>query len=531
MIRRHRASLTAAAVAVALVALSACGGAGGGVGPVSTASAPTTGVLKLGLNADPGQPLDPDVYYAGNGLALTTNLYEGLVQYSDGSDTTIVPDLATSWSVNANNTVFTFHLRHGVTFHDGTPFTSAAVQVDFERRLAVNGGPAYMAEGVKSFATPNKYTSVITLDKPNSAFLDELASPYGVRMVSPTGLAKYAGSNHAQTYLTTHDLGTGPYTLTEAKVDSEYVMKAYPGYWGPKPTFKEIDFTVYTNTSALQLALNNGAIDAVISALPSSALGAYEHQTKLKVYRLPTMQVGVLYMNPHRSFLATAAARKAMFESVNWKSVIQEVIPNTDTLATGAYSDGALPAGEALPDITYDPSLLAKYVATLPKGTTVTLGYQVGDDDDAHIDNLIAAQLDALGLKATVTGYQTSVIFGTWFGHPQDAPDLMVQSTTWPDADSPYLYGHVFWDPTGGLNFMDCSSATATKDLAAGLQTGSDADYVAAAKAIQAAECTPIFAYASDFVIAQPWLAGVAAAHSPAEPYTLAFDKLTIAAS
>lgn len=530
MITRLRPSLAVAAAAVAAVALAACGsGSSGNVGPVSTATAPTNGVLKLGFNADPGQPPDPDVYYAGNGLALTTNLYEGLVQYSDGSDTTVVPDLATSWSVNKSNTVFTFHLRHGVTFHDGTPFTSAAVQVDFERRLAVNGGPAYMAMGVKSFATPDKYTSVITLDKPNSAFLDELASPYGVRMISPTGLAKYAGSNHAQTYLATHDLGTGPYTLAEAKVDSRYVLKAYPGYWGPKPVFKEIDFTVYTNSSALQLALNNGAIDAVISALPSSALGAYEHQTKLKVYRLPTMQVGVLYMNPHKSFLATPAARKAMFESVDWKSVIQEVIPNTDTLATGAYSDGALPAGAAPADITYDPSLLSKYVATLPKGTAVTLGYQVGDDDDAHIDDLIAAQLDALGLKATVTGYQTSVIFGTWFGHPQDAPDLMVASSTWPDADSPYLYGHVFWDPTGGLNFMDCSSAAATSDLAAGLQTGSQADYVAAAKAIQADECTPIFAYASDFVIAQPWLAGVAAAHSPGEPYTLDFDKLSIA--
>jgi peptide/nickel transport system substrate-binding protein len=529
MITRLRAPLAAAAAAVTAVALAACGSSSGGVGPVSSAAAPTNGVLKVGLYTDPGQPPDPDVFYAGNGLALTTNLYQGLVQYSDGPNTKIVPDLATSWSVNKTNTVFTFHLRHGVTFHDGTPFTSAAVQVDFERRLAVNGGPAYMAMGVKSFATPNKYTSVITLKAPNSAFLDELASPYGVRMISPTGLAKHAGSNHAQTYLATHDLGTGPYTLTVAKVDSQYVMKAYPGYWGQKPTFTEIDLIVYNDSSALQLALNNGAIDAVISALPSSVLGSYQHQAKLKVYQLPTMQVGVLYMNPHKPFLATAAARKAMFESVDWKSVIKEIIPNTDRLATGAYSDGALPPGAAPANITYDPSLLAKYVKTLPKGTTVTLGYQVGAEDDQHIDNLIAAQLDALGLKATVTGYQTSVIFGSWPGHPQKAPDLMVASSTWPDADNPYLYGHVFWDPNGGLNFMGCSSATATKDLAAGLRTGSQADYVAAAKAIQATECTPIFAYASDFVIAQPWLAGIPAAHSSGEPYTLAFNKLTIA--
>jgi peptide/nickel transport system substrate-binding protein len=532
MIRRLRASLAAAATVTAAVALAACGaasGGGGGVGPVSTAAAPTNGVLKLGFNADPGQPPDPDVYYAGNGLALTTNLYEGLVAYSDGPSAKIVPSLATSWSVNAAHTVFTFHLRHGVTFHDGTPFTAAAVKVDFERRLTVDGGPAYMAKGVKSFAAPDPYTSVITLDAPNSAFLDELASPYGVRMISPAGLAKYAGKDHAQTYLTTHDLGTGPYTLTVAKVDSRYVMKAYPKYWGGKPSVTEVDFTVYTDTSAMQLALNNGALGAVISALPSSALGAYEHQSKLKAYQLPTMQVGVLYMNAHKSFMSTPAARKAMFEAVDWKSVIKEVIPNTSRLATGAYADGALPGGSAPPGISYDPKALSAYVAKLPKGTAVTLGYQVGDDDDQHIDSLIAAQLDALGLKATVAGYQTSVIFGSWFGHPEKAPDLMVSSSTWPDADSPYLYGHVFWDPDGGLNFMGCSSAAATKSLAAGLRTGDNADYVAAAGDIQAAECTPIFAYSSDFVIAQPWLGGVAAAHSSGEPYSLAFDKLTIA--
>ena len=178
MTSRLRAAVAAAAAALAAAALAACGtSSGGGAGPVATAAAPTNGVLKLGFNADPGQPPDPDVYYAGNGLALTTNLYEGLVRYSDGAAATVIPDLATSWSVNAAHTVYTFHLRHGVTFHDGTPFTSAAVQADFERRLAVNGGPAYMAMGVKSFATPDQYTSVITLKSPNSAFLDELASP------------------------------------------------------------------------------------------------------------------------------------------------------------------------------------------------------------------------------------------------------------------------------------------------------------------------------------------------------------------
>ena len=68
-----------------------------------------------------------------------------------------MPELATSWSVSKNGLAYTLQLRHGVTFHDGTPFTSAAIAPDFARRAAVNGGPAYMVSDVASVQTPNPY--------------------------------------------------------------------------------------------------------------------------------------------------------------------------------------------------------------------------------------------------------------------------------------------------------------------------------------------------------------------------------------
>lgn len=524
--RASRAPL-AAGLALALgLALAACGSGGGA--KVADTKAPTDGVLRLGFLQDPGQPPDPDVFYAGSGLALTTNLYEGLVKYQNGSGTKLVPSLATSWEANKTNTVFTFHLRKGVTFHDGTPFTSAAVEASFERRLAVAGGPAYMAEGVKSFATPDDYTSVITLKQPNSAFLDELASPYGPRMMSPTGLKKYAGKDHAQTYLESHDLGTGPYTLTVAKVDDRYQMKAYPKYWGTKGVFKTVDFGVYKDTSSMQLALNNGDLAAIIGAVPSAAQASYAKQDKIKVYSLPTFQIGVLYMNPHRPFLKTAAARKALFEAIDWESIIKQNLPQSNVLATGAYPDGSLPDGVAPVKLTHDTKPLEDYVASLPKGTKVDIGVQDGGEDDQQIAEIIAAQLQAMGLDATVSTHQTSEVFGQFQSHPQQAPDVMVNAKTWPDASNPYLYGHIFWDPTGGLNFTACSSAAISKYLAEGLKTGSEQAYAKAAEAEQKAMCNPIWSYAHDFVVAQPWLGNVAQSHSIAEPYTLDFNTLTI---
>jgi peptide/nickel transport system substrate-binding protein len=176
---RMRAVIATAAL-IPMLALAACSN---GAAAKTGNPAPTNGVLTVGLLGDIGQPPDPDIYYANNGTAIIINTYEGLVQYKNNvNDVQIAPRLATSWTVSPDKTVYTFTLRKGVTFHDGTPFTSAAVKVAFDRRIAVKGGAAYMVEGVKSVDTPDDLTAVVTLDAPNSAFLDELASPFGPKM-------------------------------------------------------------------------------------------------------------------------------------------------------------------------------------------------------------------------------------------------------------------------------------------------------------------------------------------------------------
>ncbi|WP_405483480.1 ABC transporter substrate-binding protein [Streptomyces sp. NBC_00009] len=525
--RATRPARAASMAAVLALAVSACGGSGDGAGP---SAAPKNGVLRVGLLSDIGQPPDPDVYYAGNGLALTTNMYEGLVKYEPGTaESKIVPSLATSWKVSDDNRVYTFTLRKGVTFHDGTRFTAAAVKTSFDRRTAVGAGPAYTVADVKSVKTPDDYTAVVTLKKPNSAFLDSLASPYGPRMLSPTALKEHVGKDHGQTYLRTHSAGTGPYRLTQARVGDQYQMKAYEGYWGGKATFTTIDMPVYSDTSAMQLALNNGRLSAIIGAVPSASQARYVKDRNFNSYSLPSFQVGVLYMNPNRPFMATAKARHAMFDAVDWRSVIKQVVTYKAELATGAYSRGAVTGGIDSKAMKHDPSALTKYAASLPAAAKkVVIGHSSNSADDAQIANLIAAQLQSMGIDATITAYQTSQVFGKFAKDPKNAPDLYIASSTWPDANNPYMYGHVFWDKDGGLNHLQCSDTKTTALLAKALRTGDMKTYAAAGRAITAAACTPTWAYANDFVVTQPWLGNVKQSHSIAEPYTLDFNTLKI---
>ena len=343
----HTRLLRGLAVCAALsLGLGACssgtpsqsGGGGGASGP------PTDGTLTVGLLGDIGQPPDPDIYYANNGTAIMINAYEGLVQYKNNTDKVeIAPRLAESWEANPTHDVYTFHLRKGVTFHDGTPFTAAAVDVAFKRRIAVKGGAAYMVDVVKSVETPDDYTAVITLKQPNTAFLSYLASPFGPKMESPEGLKANAGSDDAQTYLSSHDLGTGPYMLTTAQTGVKYELTQYDGYWGPKSPFKKVELPVYTDESALELAFDNGTVDVIAAALPSSSLGKYEKAANVSNYFLPTLQGALVTVNPSHEFFKNADARVAFLKSIDQATLVNQVLGKRSEVATTMYAKGMIP--------------------------------------------------------------------------------------------------------------------------------------------------------------------------------------------
>lgn len=522
-----RVLCASALLGVSALLLTACSGGGSGSG----GTPPTDGVLRLGVLNDIGQPPDPDVYYSGNGLAITTNVYEGLVQYEPGNheEAVIAPLLAESWEVNDAFTEYTFALRQGVTFHDGTPFDASAVQASFDRRAAVDAGPAYMVEDVSDVQEIDPYTVKVVLSQPNSAFLDYLASPYGPRMMSPTVLAEQAGNDFAQTYLSTHDAGTGPYQLTEAAVGERYELTYFEQYWGGTvPEFTTVELPVYTEISAMQMELENGDLHALLVSVPTASRQGYLESDTLTAYSLPSFQVGVAYFNPNRPLLASAAARTALFEGIDWAALVDQVTGTSSQVSAGYYPTGSLPADLDHRELVHDPAALATWVQSLPAGTPIQIGYAAGGSDAEQMSNIVAAQLQALGMKATVTSHQSSEVFGSFYENPAASPDMMITPGTWPDSNSPYMHGHVFWDRDGGLNHLQCFDDKTSSLLAEALAAGSDEKYFAAGEAAYDAMCAPTFARTTDFMVTQPWLGGVEQSHSIAAPATLAFATLSV---
>lgn len=520
---RLHAGKTVAALLITTIALAT--GCGGGKSTAPNA-APTDGVLKLSFLQDPGQPPDPDVFYGTQGLLLTTNVYEGLLGFAAGSATpTLVPALATSWTASPDNTTFTFELRQGVTFHDGTPFVAAAVKTSFDRRAAVDQGTAYMVNDVASVTERGDHAVTVTLKSPDSTFLYQLASPYGPKMLSPKALAANAGSDHAQAYLTTHDIGTGPYTLSDAKVGDHYQLKSFPGYWGKKPFYSTVDIPVVSDTSAQQLQLDSGSIAAILHDLPSSAVDSYKANTKFATYVLPTAVSDYMYVNPKTPVMSNLPVRQALLQAVDVDALVANAYFGRGTAAKQAYPANISDPRYAAQNIAHDPAKLTAAVAALPAGSrAVTIGYDSSSPDNQQVANLLVTQLAASGLTATVNGFAASQIFG-WVQDSAGAPDILV-NLGFPDAPTPYLWEHINFDLDGGVNFFKCSSPVATDLIAQGRKTGDVETFSKAANAAIATGCWRNLVDVSDFMVAQPWLKGVEAAHNLAIPTSLSLAEL-----
>lgn len=521
---------TAAALVLAACGSSTSSSSAEAVPSSHTLSAAVSShTLVVPLLGEIGQPIDPDIFYGSEGEDIIDNVYETLVRYATNTATpTIVPDLATAWAVSADGLTYTFTLRQGVRFHDGTSFTCAAIAPDFARRLAVGQGPAYMVAGVSKVACPSPYKAVITLKSAQNDFLATLASEYGPKMMSPTALTAHAGSDHAQAWMTTHDAGTGPYTVVKSNATTGYVLQYSPDYWGPKPYYTTIDLPIVSDISTQQLELETGKADVLLTGLPTRTIPSLRSNHALAVHELPTEAGTFINVNPHAPGLASSVTRKALLDAIDPAAVLSTVYPNGAAQPyNGVYPPHQLPNGAAPQLTSYRPSLLAKYASAL-RGDTVTIAYQSGYANDGQSANLIQAELGAAGVHAVVVTLTASQFFAS-VGKVTSSPSIEI-SDPWPDASNPYTWAHIAYDPTGGLSYFQCSDPAAATALSRAVAIPSVAAatpaYVAAAKDYAAAYCWEWLNSQNDVIVTQAGLAGVAHAHSVMAPQTLFFAQL-----
>jgi peptide/nickel transport system substrate-binding protein len=463
----HRSRVAMVVVLAACLALAACGGsssststpaAGSGA---STTAAPTT--LHIAFGADMQVP-DPDIFYELEGNAVTTSVYEGLIRYKPDSNK-FEGALATKWVVSPDGKTYTFTLRPNVKFHDGTTMDSTAVEKSFQRRTAVNSSPAYMLADVASYATPNPMTFVVKLKNPVSPFLDYLAAPYGPKVDSPTEIAAHAGTDEAQSWLKSHDAGTGPYTISSFVPGSKYVLTAFDGYWGPKPYVREIDISIQPSISTQELDLESGQLDMILHGLPTPDVQSLQAKG-FEVHQFPANLKTLVFVNENKGIFKSAELRTALRSAIDKTSIVSSVYGSRATVSNQIYPTGELPTNLGADTPTYDPSKLKNLVSGL-SDKSVELEYDTQDPTNQRVADEVQAELQSTGLDVSVRGIPISQVFALPT-QPKQAPDLLIDSTN-PDAAHPDTWIRIYMNTKGALNYLLCSVPAADTAMDQGL--------------------------------------------------------------
>lgn len=284
--------------------------------------------------ADP-RGLDPAFVDDGESAKVMCNIYEGLVAYGD-DNTEIKPCLAESWDVSQDGKEYTFHLKKGVKFHDGTDFNADAVVKSVERQLppkATDDMPyaSFTFAGVKSVQAVDANTVKFTLEAPNTPFLSNLAMTLAAPIVSPTALEKNKGN------LNEAPVGTGPFKFVSWQKGEKVTLEKNNDYWGEKAKLDKVVIKITKENSVRASELMTGSIDAMDGLDPSDVDKLKEKN--MTIFSKPGMNINYMAFNCDRAPFNDPKLREALSYAIDRNELVKFL-----------YQGYADPAKTMLPD-------------------------------------------------------------------------------------------------------------------------------------------------------------------------------------
>ena len=383
------------------------------------------GTLVFAQSADAGT-LDPAVETSANSLQPIYHIYEGFTDFEPGT-TTPTPRLATDWEASEDGLEWTFFLREGVTFHDGTPFNADAVVFNFERwwdtENPYNLGAdqfiywGYMFQGFKGdensvlagIEKVDDMTVKLILSRPNASLLNTLAME-NFRFASPTAVQE-----QGEDYATAEGMavGTGAFMVEEWVKEDHLTVVRYEDYWGDPPTLERLVFRVIPDPNAAFLALQGGEIDMITEwASPGpDQLAQAEADANLQVLYNPAFNVGYLGLNHSKEWLQNINVRLAISHAIDKEGMVAALNPDNAEVATQFQPPSLWGYNESIEDYPYDPELASEYLQM-----AIDEGVQIPDPvvfyvmpisrlyfpQPQQLGELIQAQLAEIGLNTEI---------------------------------------------------------------------------------------------------------------------------------
>lgn len=431
--------------------LSACGN-GNSTSSGTSGAGSAQNVAYYAYVYPPTDDWDPSSCF-DMGIATLLNLYDTLLRYNPEDDTfTYV--LCDEYSSSEDALTWTFHIREGATFHDGTPVNAEAVKFSFERTMEKGLGASYIWAAVESFEVTDEYTLVMHLSYPDAMDL-VVSSPYAAFVMSPTALEE-----NGDDWLTAgNEAGSGPYYLESNTNGEQVILSKFEDYWGgwTEGQFDKVVIQKVSESSSRRLMLENGEADFV-SSLPAEDLEALANNENVVITRSESFENLVITLNCANGPLSDVNVRKAVSCAFPYEDVIQYALGGNASKATGPVPQGlwgSVEEGE-VPTYDYDLDKAKEYLAqsAYPDGGfTLSLTYVTGIEEQRKLAELFQSELGKLNITLDIQPMTADMyVEKGQSSDPADRQDMAIL-VWYPDVPSPYTFFYTFYHQSDPLSF------------------------------------------------------------------------------
>ncbi|MCC6314507.1 MAG: peptide ABC transporter substrate-binding protein [Thermomicrobiales bacterium] len=424
-------------------ALSPLAGVLGGPSRLAAArqdAAAPGGSLRVGLYLD-AATMDP--HFSGSKVdrQIYFNVYDPLVTLAE--DLSIQPGLAESWEA-PDPTTYVFHLREGVTFHDGTAFDAAAVKVNFDRMMDPELKSLRRGDvaGIESVEVVDPLTVTLHLAEPNSALLATLTDRAGM-MISPAAIEQFGEE------LARNPVGTGPFKFVEWQKDDSLHLERNTDYWmDGLPHLDEIRYRVILDDSVRIAALKNHEID-MVDYVPPKFVADTRADANLQTIDIPSLAVWFIWLNTTAPPFDNKALREAFASAIDIAPIVERIYLGIGKPANGPISPASWAYAKDVPvrprDLDFARAKLAE--GGMPDGFACAFKTEP-TPSNLQVSQIVQAMVAEVGITMDIIQVDTATQIADTVAKNFEATWSQWSGRPDPDGNT-YQHFHV----NGGMNY------------------------------------------------------------------------------
>jgi peptide/nickel transport system substrate-binding protein len=441
----------------------------------------SSGNLIAAIAGEPDQ-LDPHKTSAYFSFEVLENIYDTLVE--PDANLEMKPALAQSWQVSPDQLTWTFRLRPGVTFHDGSPLTADDVVFSYRRIIDEQLANVDKFSAVTDVSAPDPATVVIRVKQPTPNLLTNIGGFKGMAIVSRR--------NVESGQIATHPIGTGPFAFQSQKSGDSITLKANPSYWGGPPKIAGVTFRFISEPSTALSALQAGEVDWTDS-IPPQRVSQLRDDDSLHLAVTPSNDYWYLALNEAKKPWSDVRVRQAVAYGIDRDAIVQAT-----SYGTAAANQLAIPDGNPwhTPYSTYSYNIdKARKLLDEAGVDSATMDMLVTSEypETVTAAQIIADNLAPLGITVNIR----TVDFATWLDEQNNGHfDMLMMG--WLGNIDPDDFYYAQHHTDGTSNAQKFSNPEVDRLLDAGRvetdRAARKADYDKAATII-ADQCSYIYLY------------------------------------